>query len=368
MLELMALILAGIHFGVPLIYYWYARSRWLHQPWKIEMVENYRPRITVVVPTYNEADFIQKKLDDLCAQDYPKDRMEIVIVDSASKDGTLELAEKWCQRTPSLNVRLLREDTRRGKLHALHLALKHTDPLSEVVVFTDADAYWERRSLSKVLSYFADQAVGSVTGCISYIGNRIGMCEGSYRKYYNELRVAESKIHATPVHNGPLLAIRAKLLQGDSLPNFPGSDDSAFGSFIAFMGYRSIQADNVMISEPMRGSQFRRKVRRAQHLLLSFMKTKRCAKNMKVYNRSAFDKIWMVEWWLHVGNPWILLASSVLLIFCVLFRGSQLAPVLLVSWLPLLAVRVCRMWVMQQSYLIMAMLKNLRTNEAVWSK
>jgi biofilm PGA synthesis N-glycosyltransferase PgaC len=54
MLELIALILAGIHFGIPLTYYYYAKTRWLSKPWNIKIDENYRPKITIIIPKYNK--------------------------------------------------------------------------------------------------------------------------------------------------------------------------------------------------------------------------------------------------------------------------------------------------------------------------
>jgi len=59
MLELIALILAGIHFGIPLTYYYYAKTRWLPKPWNIKIDENYRPKITIIIPTYNEEKIIE---------------------------------------------------------------------------------------------------------------------------------------------------------------------------------------------------------------------------------------------------------------------------------------------------------------------
>jgi len=54
MLESIALILAGIHFGVPLAYYYYAKIRWLPKLWNVKINENYRPKVTIIIPTYNK--------------------------------------------------------------------------------------------------------------------------------------------------------------------------------------------------------------------------------------------------------------------------------------------------------------------------
>jgi len=366
MLELLAIILAGIHFGIPLIYYSYAKVKWLRKPWNIKIDEHYKPRITVVVPTYNEAKFIREKLDNLCAQNYPRDLIEVLVVDSASEDGTTELIKKWISEHGNINLELIEESQRKGKLPAILKSLDRISAKSDIVVFTDADAFWEPSALNKAAKYFADPSIGAVTASIIYSSKEV--FENVYRNYYNTIRVAESKVFATPVHNGPFLAIRTELLRKYGLPIFPGSDDSSFGSYVALLGFRAIQIDDVIVREPIRGSQFRRKVRRAQHLLLSFLKTKRYAKKLKVYRHvKSFEKIWRMEWWLHIVNPWLLVASAILLAISTL-HASFMAITLLGSGIMSLLLRPYRTWILQQLYLVIASIRNLWTKEVAWSK
>jgi glycosyltransferase involved in cell wall biosynthesis len=366
MLEFLLLTFAGIHFALPLVYFLYVRARWLNKPWNVGVDESYRPKVTIIVPTYNEAELIQKRLDNIYHQDYPKELMEVIVVDSGSNDGTSKLVEEWARQHPKYDIKIIREEVRRGKLHALNTVFKKVHLTGEVVMFTDADCFWEANALKNIVGYFADAEVGSVTGSIFYEGE-IGMCENSYRNFYNKLRIAESKRHSTPVHNGPLLAIRTVLLRKFGLPNFPGSDDSAFGSFIAFSGHRAIQIDNAIVKEPMRGSKFRRKIRRAQHLLLSFLKTKGYVKKMGLYVKSPFEKIWRIEWYLHVINPWFLVVAGVFLVFGVLC-GSFMALFLLGLGLAFLAFKPYRIWLLQQIYLILAAIRNLWTKDIMWNK
>jgi len=79
-LTLLAPILALIHFGFSLLYYLYLRSRWLNMSWDLVRDPSYRPRVTIVVPTYNEAGLIWRKLDDIASQDYPKELIGIITV------------------------------------------------------------------------------------------------------------------------------------------------------------------------------------------------------------------------------------------------------------------------------------------------
>jgi glycosyltransferase involved in cell wall biosynthesis len=364
-LLIVAVGLALVHFGFPLAYYCYLR-KWLNKPWDVRRDPGYKPRVSIIVPTYNEVEFVWKKLDDIYAQDYPRELIEVIITDSGSKDGTLEVVKEWVHDHMDLDLKLVVDPRRKGKLYALLKALNYVSPDSKVVVFTDADAFWEPSALSKMTSYFADPSVGSVTACIYYTD--VDIHEETYRDYYNVVRVAESKMHATPIHNGPFLAIRADLLRKYGLPDFPGSDDSSFGSFIAFAGYRAIQVDDIVVREPIRGSQVWRRIRRAHHLIINFTTTKKYAKKRGIYKYNrVFENIWRIEWWLHIVNPWLLLLSAILLVL-IAVSGSLIALAPIGAGLALLVLNIYRVWILQQAYLIMAMLRSLWTKETMWRR
>jgi len=365
-LDGLGLTLAAIHFGTPLTYYAYMR-KYTKKPWNIELDQKHAPRISVILPTFREEEFINEKLDDLYAQDYDKNLLRVILVDDLSDDRTSDLAEQWISDHTNFDVKLIQQTVHQGKLSCLNAALKEISPLTELVVLTDADAFWNHDALNQASKYFADPKVGCVTCCIAYIGNKVSL-ENEYRNYYNILRVAESKRQATPIQNGPLLAIATKILKHPGFPNYRGSDDSVFGSFVAFMGYRAIQADDVFVREPARGSNFRRKVRRANRLVQNFLKTKRYARSMNVYVKSSFEDVWKVEWWLHIVNPWFLVASVVVLMISAVFYGSTLGLVALFAGLLLVVRKSYRMWIGQQLYLIVARLWGLRTKDVTWKR
>mgnify|MGYP000692792412 CR=1 FL=1 len=102
--------------------------------------------------------------------------------------------------------------------------------------------------------------------------------------------------------------------------------------------------------------------------MLNFLKTKQYAKKLAVYRHTKpFEKIWKVEWWLHVVNPWLLIASVILFVMAI-FYGSPLALILLGVGLMLLSLKTYRVWMLQQFYLVIAMIRNLWTKEVIWSK
>jgi biofilm PGA synthesis N-glycosyltransferase PgaC len=367
MLDLIAVTLAGLHFGVLITYYSYAKGKWLPKPWNLQTDENYKPNITVILPTYNEAEIIEDRLENIWRQVYPSKSVDVIIVDS-STDGTADIVENWSYYHQNMPLKLIREKERHGKLYALKIAINNMSPETDVAVFTDADVFWEPDALSRAACYLADSAIGSVTASIQYTQNENTLLENTYRDYFNLVRVAESKFCSTPVHNGPFQAVRADFLREFGLPNFSGGDDSAFGSFIAFAGYRSVQADDITVKEPIRGNRLIRKVRRAQHLLLSFLTTKKYAKKSGFYNKSSFDKVWLVEWWLHIVNPWLLLISIILSIIDIALFGSILGLALMISGFSLLALRIFRTWILQQFYLTAAAVRNLWTKDTLWKR
>ncbi|MCY0867652.1 MAG: glycosyltransferase [Desulfurococcus sp.] len=360
-----ALILAIVHFTVPLAYYLYLK-RWLNKPWDLKVDYNYTPKITIILPTYNEAGLIQGKLDDIYAQDYPRDRIEVLVVDSASSDGTPRLVEEWAGRHRDLNVKLIVESERRGKAHALNNALKHASSDSEIIVVTDADSWWlQRDALRRITAYLSDPRVGAVSCLKKPEREGPGGVEEGYRGFYNTVRLAESKLYSTPVFHGELEAFRKKLLvEAGGFPLDLGSDDSHTATRIAVRGWRTIIAGDVVCVEktPLKEYLWWR-VRRAQHLIQHFMRT------LGMIRRApgGFKSILAVESYLHLVNPWILLVALILLVASIIAGGRLALIVLLLSML-LLAYKPYRTWITTQAILVIAAVRNLYTKDIIWEK
>ncbi|NAZ12194.1 MAG: glycosyltransferase [Desulfurococcales archaeon] len=360
----LAIALALVHFGFPLSYYLYLKRKWLNKPWDIRRDPSYRPRVSIIIPTYNEALLIESKLDDIARQDYPKDLVEIIVVDSASTDGTPGAVKKWITSRRGVEVKLVEESVRRGKAHALNKALEVAT--GEVVVITDVDSAWPSRdTLASVLSWFSDPLIGAVTCLKVPAGESFIGVERSYRDYYNVIRLGESKNFSTPVFHGELAAFRRDLLV--KLGGFPvdiGADDSHTATLAAISGFRAIAVDNALCTElvPRRGYHTWR-IRRAQHLIQHFIKT------LSLLSKAPreFKPILLAEMWLHLFNPWLLVLGTIILIYKVLI-GSLAALILLVIGTILLMLKQYRTWVVTQVCLITASIRNLWTKEITWEK
>jgi cellulose synthase/poly-beta-1,6-N-acetylglucosamine synthase-like glycosyltransferase len=359
-----ALTLALVHFGLPIAYYLYLRVVWLGRPWGVRRDHSFKPMVTVIVPTYNEAKLIESKLDDIARQDYPRDRLEIIVVDSASRDGTLEAVRRWFEGNPGFNLRVISEPSRMGKAHALNNALRHAS--SDTVIITDADSRWvSQRTLSNAIAWLSDPTVGAVT-CVKNPerGGFLGV-EGGYRGFYNTVRLAESKAWSTPVFHGELAAYRRELLEAvGGFPTDIGADDSHTATLVALRGYRAIAVDDVECAEKVPEEGYHAwRVRRAQHLVQHFLKTLRHVGRAP----SRFKPILLAEAYLHLVNPWLLPIATTLLIHQSL-KGSIIATAVLAAGALLLAYKPYRTWVAAQVYLIAAMLKNLLTRDIAWEK
>ncbi|MEM2292503.1 MAG: glycosyltransferase family 2 protein [Nitrososphaerota archaeon] len=363
MLEILALALALVHFGFPLAYYWYAKAKWFRKPWNLKLDEAYRPRVTVILPTYNEAGLIAERLDNLYAQDYPKSLMEVILVDSASEDGTADIVEKWVRRHEGLELKLIREEARRGKAYALNHALEHAG--GEVIVIADADAFWPRDALTKAVRWLSNPTVGAVSCLKKPLGAGATGVEAGYRQYYNVLRVAESKAYSTPIFHGELAAFKAGLLKdAGGFPTDIGADDSHTATKIALMGFRAIIPDDLWVEEKVpEESYFSWRIRRAQHLIQHFAKT------LKTKGASKeFKGILLVESHLHLVNPWFLVAIAAIFLVSVRLYHSFIGIVVLALGLLFLLLKPYRAWMMTQLCLVMGVLRNLRSKEIVWAK
>jgi dolichyl-phosphate beta-glucosyltransferase len=121
------------------------------------------PRLSVVIPAYNEAQRLPATLERLAAWFAAfKGRAELIVVDDGSTDGTAAVAEAWSPRMPPNAVlRVVRHDTNRGKGAAIRDGCLRA--AGEVVLFTDADLASPPEEWPKVLAAI-DEGAGVAIG------------------------------------------------------------------------------------------------------------------------------------------------------------------------------------------------------------
>lgn len=185
--------------------------------------DNMEPSITVVIAAYNEEQEIESTVINKLSQDYPPDRLNVIVVSDGSTDRTDEIVQDLVNRSRG-RVRLLRQEPRQGKTLALNTAIDNAP--SEIIVFADANSIYAPNALRSLVRSFADSSVGYVTGRMIYTNPaNSGIAEGSgtYMRYENLLRTFENKLGSIVGVDGGIDAIRRELylpMAHDQLPDF----------------------------------------------------------------------------------------------------------------------------------------------------
>jgi cellulose synthase/poly-beta-1,6-N-acetylglucosamine synthase-like glycosyltransferase len=181
------------------------------------------PGVTVVIAAFNEEREIRDTVENKLAQDYPPERLDVIVVSDGSSDRTDEIVKGLTERYQG-RLGFLRQEPRQGKTQALNLALRHAT--TDLVVFSDANSIYAPNALRALVRSFADPSVGYVTGRMVYTnpaGAGIGEGSGTYMSYENTLRTLETKLGSIVGVDGGIDAMRRELyvpMQPDQLPDF----------------------------------------------------------------------------------------------------------------------------------------------------
>jgi len=180
------------------------------------------PSVTVIIPAYNEIEFITATIKNKLSQNYPRNLLEIIVVSDESGDGTDD-AVREITRTDS-RVQLLVQKPRQGKTAGLNLAM--TKAKGSIIVFSDANSLYSDDAIIELVRCFDDQSVGYVTGKMVYIstdGSLVGDGCSAYMKYENWIRSKETMTGSVVGVDGGIDAVRKDLyvpMRADQLPDF----------------------------------------------------------------------------------------------------------------------------------------------------
>jgi cellulose synthase/poly-beta-1,6-N-acetylglucosamine synthase-like glycosyltransferase len=219
--------------------------------------EEGRSRLSVIVAAYNEADVIAQKIADVRESDYPSELIEIVVASNGSTDDTVAVARR-------AGADIVLELPVAGKMPALVAAVEAST--GELLVFTDADATFERDTLRQLVANFADPEVGGVSAN-DLVGARsadgaVVRGESLYWRYDQWIKRHEDAIGSTVSACGGLYAIRRSLFRKPKLD--AGTDDFLISVGVVRAGHRLAFDEHTYVRTVVENdgrSEFRRKVR-----------------------------------------------------------------------------------------------------------
>ena len=216
------------------------------------------PHVTLFVTAFNEEQFVDEKIANSHALDYPADRLHLVWVTDGSDDNTNQLLAKYP------DVKVFFEPERRGKVHAMKRGLQLID--TDIVIFTDANTMLSAESVKEMVRIFENPQIGCVAGekriSSDIRQNAASSGEGAYWRYESWIKRNDATAGSAIGAAGELFAMRRSLCQ-------PISDNTLLDDFeislrIALTGYKigySPRACAIERPSANIGEEMKRKVR-----------------------------------------------------------------------------------------------------------
>jgi hyaluronan synthase len=171
------------------------------------------PMLTVVIPAYNEGAMVEQSIESVARAHYPRDRLEILVVDDGSTDDTWIYIERAARRHPGL-VTAHRLERNQGKRAALAAGFRRAR--GTVLVTIDSDSVIEPQTLLAMAGPFRNPAVGAVAGKVAALNRDRGwlprMLHVRYILSFDFQRSVQSTYGTVYCCPGALAAYRASLV------------------------------------------------------------------------------------------------------------------------------------------------------------
>lgn len=360
------LFLCSIFMGFPSMYYLYMK-RVASRPWRLITDKTYSPTISILVPTYNEADVIGLKLSNLKKLKYPKNLTQIILIDSGSKDNTTGKILEFLEKNPGFKLKLIEEEERKGKSKGLNFAMERAT--GEVIVVSDADCFLPPDILTKALPHLADPAVGAIVGREVILNSNqswVTRNEALYRDLTSVIRLGESKFYSTIVFEGGFSAYKRAFLEEFDCET--GCDDTGTALKVVQKNVRTIlvpEATFFTTFPPTWKGKVTIKIRRAGQLCQVWTK---CLLLLLKGELVLPRRIALSEIFLHIFNPVIFVLLTLATVFVVLEQ-----PFFLLGFLCIIAVPKIRSFfleTLQDNIILLGALVSSLANRkfVIWRK
>lgn len=170
------------------------------------------PFVSVVIPAYNEERNIITTLTSLTKLTYPKNKLEIIVVNDGSTDNTKNLVNEFIAENKALDIKIINKKND-GKGSALNKGLSISK--GEFFVCLDADSIVTKDSLGKILPHFTDDNIAVVLPLLKVdkpknLWQRMQWLEYIVNMFYKKLMSNLNCVHVAP---GPFSVYRTNILK-----------------------------------------------------------------------------------------------------------------------------------------------------------
>ena len=170
------------------------------------------PLVSIVVPAYNEQKNITPTLTSLTRLNYPRDRLEIIVVNDGSTDNTKSLVNEFRAKHKSFDIKLINKKNS-GKGSALNMGLEMSK--GEFFVCLDADSIATEYALEKILPHFTQDNIAAVLPLLKVdrpknLWQKMQWLEYIVNMFYKRLMSRLDCIHVAP---GPFSVYRKDVLK-----------------------------------------------------------------------------------------------------------------------------------------------------------
>ncbi len=174
-----------------------------------QRIESGFPTVAVVVPCFNEESTIQGTVESLLALDYPKEKLEFILVNDGSTDSTCHVMDQYATH-PQVTV-IHKENG--GKHTGLNLGIERSR--AEFIGCLDADSFVHPHALKEILPHFEDQQVAAVTASMTVHDPKNALQEMQYAEYLAgvAMRHIFATVNGLYVTPGPFSFYRRETVQ-----------------------------------------------------------------------------------------------------------------------------------------------------------
>jgi len=291
---------------------------------------SYLPKFSIIVPAYNEEKVIINRIKNLETLNYPKDKYEIIIVESGSTDDTYKIVREYIKargnRFPI--IKLLHEAERKGKPSAVNYGKRYSD--GEIILVTDANSIFDRNVLKELAPHFKDPKVGAVGGRFIPIKDNSGeVGVDFYWDWEFLMRLGESQLYSTCIMHGEINAWRKELV--DLNPQLI-SDDLMIPLEVISKGRLVKYEPNAVVYEKVPPTKIDEIKQRKKNAIGTIQVTFRYLKHL--LRPSLYSVIYFSHKILQITMPYLLMAFGISLLSEIIV-GRMFSLYILVTYLAL---------------------------------